>query len=140
MTRYSKYKNFIPLDFIDKKRVGEQKSNRLGIYTLVILNFVMLPINIENLFYNVEVVEPKSYAEEANYNYSDIYKWFTLNDISVESITVYDDVGEVILSDSNYLKDIDENGFLVKKVRIEDNNVIVTLRGDRTYEEKKQLY
>lgn len=137
MIRYSKYKNFIPIDFVNKKYLEEQKGNKLGVYALIILNFFLLPINIDNLFYNVEVVEPKYSVEEFSYKYSDIYKWLRLSSISAESIRVNDEVGELVFTDINAIKEIEENGFLVQKVRVEDDNIIVSLKGDRVYEEKQ---
>lgn len=134
MAKYSKYKNFIPIDFVNKKNLEEKKGNKLGVYALIILNFFLLPINIDNLFYNVE---PKYNVEEFSYNYSDIYKWLRLSNISAESIRVNDEVGELVFTDINAIKDIEKNGFLVQKLRVEDDNIIVSLKGDRVYEEKQ---
>jgi hypothetical protein len=136
MIRYSKYKNFIPIDFVNKKYLERQKGNKLGVYALVLLNFFLLPINIDNLFYHVEVVESKYNVEEFSYNYLDICKWLRLSNISPESIRVNDEVGEVVFTDINAIKDIEKNGFLIKKLRVEDDNIIVNLKGDRVYEEK----
>lgn len=134
MVRYSKYKKFIPINFVNKKYLEEKKGNKLGVYALIILNFFLLPINIDNLFYNVE---PKYSVEEFSYNYSDIYKWLRLRNISAESIRVNNEVGELVFTDINEIKDIEKNGFLVQKLRVEDDNIIVSLKGDRVYEEKQ---
>lgn len=134
MARYSKYKKFIPINFVNKKYLEEKKGNKLGVYALIILNFFLLPINIDNLFYNVE---PKYSVEEFSYNYSDIYKWLRLRNISAESIRVNNEVGELVFTDINEIKDIEKNGFLVQKLRVEDDNIIVSLKGDRVYEEKQ---
>lgn len=136
MKKYLKYKDFIPIDFINKKQIEERRGNKIGVFLLVILNFFLLPINIDNIFYNEEEVDLNPYLESMSYNYSDIHKWLTLSDISAKSIKVDGEVAELVLTDSSILENIEEKGFSVKKVRIEDDNIIVNLEGNKLYDEK----
>lgn len=136
MKKYLKYRNFIPLDFINKKSKEEKSSDRVGVIALLILNFALLPINFENLFYDKEK-ETFNFIEEDRYSYFEVCNWLELKDLSIEHIRVCDGLAEVIIKDKSTLKEIEDKGFLVKKIKIEDGNIIVNLKGDIIYEERQ---
>ena len=44
MKKYLKYKNFIPLDFIEKKKNKENKGNKRGFQVLILVNLILISI------------------------------------------------------------------------------------------------
>ncbi len=38
MKKYLRYKNFLPLDYIEKKKLKESKENKKGYQALILLN------------------------------------------------------------------------------------------------------
>lgn len=136
MKKYLKYKNFIPIEFINKKEYQDRKSNRFGISLLILLNLLLIPINLDNIFYRNEINKDENMVSEPQYNYSDIYKWLPLGDLSLKNININNGIAEVIAKDSNVLKDIEEKGFVIQKIKVEGDNIVVTLKGDIIYEEE----
>ena len=45
MKKYLKYKNFIPLDFIEKKKNKENKGNKRGFQVLILVNLILINVN-----------------------------------------------------------------------------------------------
>ena len=50
MKKYLKYKNFIPLDFIEKKKIKENKENKRGFQVLILVNLILITINLQFIF------------------------------------------------------------------------------------------
>ena len=50
MKKYLKYKNFIPLDFIEKKKNKENKGNKRGFQVLILVNLILISINLQFIF------------------------------------------------------------------------------------------
>ena len=42
MKKYLRYKDFLPLEFVEKKKLKESKENRRGYQVLILLNIILL--------------------------------------------------------------------------------------------------
>ena len=49
MKKYLKYKDFIPIEFVEKKQFKEREENRRGYKIILLLNIILLLFNMDNI-------------------------------------------------------------------------------------------
>ena len=105
MKKYLKYKNFIPLDFIEKKKNKENKGNKRGFQVLILVNLILISINLQFIFNKKEEEVIITSEKEGSYlNKEEIYKWLNLYDNKMVELNVENNDGSIIY---NIDEDID---------------------------------
>ena len=93
MKKYLKYKNFIPLDFIEKKKNKENKGNKRGFQVLILVNLILISINLQFIFNKKEEeVIITSEKEDSYLNKEEIYKWLNLYDNKMVIYNIDEDI------------------------------------------------
>lgn len=111
MKKYLKYKNFIPLDFIEKKKNKENKGNKRGFQVLILVNLILISINLQFIFNKKEEEVIITLEKEGSYlNKEEIYKWLNLYDNKMVELNVENNDGSIIYN-------IDERYWLFRKER-----------------------
>lgn len=125
MKKYLKYKNFIPMDFVERKQESESKDNKKGYNLLILTNIILLCVNIENIFKDnnkvQEVIKPeKEYIEN-----KELFKWINLYDENIINFKVENNRGELTYESNNDIRYLEELGLKINKVTNYENNKIV---------------
>lgn len=127
MKKYIENKNFIPSEYVNKKKSKEKKDSKVLILLLIILNFLLLPKSIdaiENYLSNndsVEVisndVEVKSSKQEEVINVLDY-----LNE-DIKTFNFSNSSGTIETENKNTIFYIEEeNDFKINSIRKVNNN------------------
>ena len=123
MKKYLRYKNFLPLDYIEKKKLKESKENKKGYQALILLNLILLSFNLKPLF-KEEIKTNNNY--EINDSYikpEEVSKWLGLYDNKhVENNEA--DITYNIDEDISYLE---ERGIVIKKITNKDDLKVVKI-------------
>lgn len=102
MTKYCLNKNFIPKDFVIRKKDKEECSNKRATLLLCILSTVLMPVTVKNTYFSFFKGENENNSVKEIYknndsNYESFYRWMDIiNDDTVgtfnnEDGTIYID-------------------------------------------------
>jgi len=125
MKKYLKYKDFIPIEFVEKKQFKEREENRRGYKIILLLNIILLLFNMENISKksdgNEYVDEPKKiYIEK-----EEIFKWINLYDENSIEFKVIDNVAEITYEKNKDINELEKLDAKIKKVTIYDDTKVV---------------
>lgn len=125
MKKYLKYKDFIPIEFVEKKQFKEREENRRGYKIILLLNIILLLFNMENISKksdgNEYVDEPKKiYIEK-----EEIFKWINLYDENSIEFKVIDNVAEITYEKNKDINELEKLGAQIKKVTTYDDTKVV---------------
>lgn len=121
MRNYTKYKDFLPKSYIEKKIQNNKESNKKAIWLLVALNLYMLPVNIKNVFKNDNdsVIVSTNYCNNDSF-IKEIEQWINLNNFKIESLEVEGEKGTIKTLNRDVLCEIEESGYNILNITKED--------------------
>lgn len=102
MTKYYLNKNFIPKDFVKRKRDEEECANKRATLLLCILSIALMPITIKSIYLSIFKDESNDNSIKEIYinnesNYESFYRWMdiinddTFGTFNNEHATIYFD-------------------------------------------------
>ena len=120
MKKYLKYKNFIPLDFIEKKKNKENKGNKRGFQVLILVNLILISFNKKE-----EEVIITSEKEDSYLNKEEIYKWLNLYDNKMVELNVENNDGSIIYNIDEDIDYLEKKGLTISKsTKIDEFKVV----------------
>lgn len=112
MKKYLKNKNFIPRDYVDKNINSKNKGNRRGMIYLVIINLIIFPIVVEQVFEKEEIIEIEKTIPIEEIHKDVIINWINEIDKEVISIKVENNTATMIVKSEQKIYDLEEKGVL----------------------------
>ena len=125
MKKYLKYKNFIPMDFVERKQESESKDNKKGYKLLILTNIILFCLNVENVFKGENKVEEVVKSEKTYIENKELFNWINLYDESIISFKVENNIGELTYESNSDIRYLEELGLKINKVTNYENNKIV---------------
>lgn len=125
MKKYLKYKNFIPINFVERKQENESNDNKKGYKLLILTNIILLFVNVENVFTDDYKIQKEINNKKAYIGDDEIFKWINLYDESIISFKVENNIGELTYESNSDIRYLEEIGLKINKVSNYDNNKIV---------------
>lgn len=125
MKKYLKYKDFIPIEFVEKKQFKEREENRRGYKIILLLNIILLLFNMENIS---KKSDGNEYADEPKKIYiekEEIFKWINLYDENSIEFKVIDNVAEITYEKNKDINELEKLGAQIKKVTTYDDTKVV---------------
>ncbi len=127
MKKYLRYKNFLPLDYIEKKKLKESKENKKGYQALILLNLILLSFNLKPLF-KEEIKTNNNY--EINDNYikpEEVSKWLGLYDNKIVELHVENNEADITYNIDEDISYLEERGIVIKKITNKDDLKVVKI-------------
>lgn len=126
MKKYLKYKNFIPMDFVERKQESENKDNKKGYKLLILTNIILLCVNIENIFKeDSSKVQEKVNSEKTYIENAQLFKWINLYDENIIDFKVDSNIAELTYEINSDIRYLEELGLNINKVtNYEDNKIV----------------
>ena len=125
MKKYLRYKNFLPLDYIEKKKLKESKENKKGYQALILLNLILLSFNLKPLF-KEEIKTNNNY--EINDSYikpEEVSKWLGLYDNKIVELHVENNEADITYNIDEDISYLEERGIVIKKITNKDDLKVV---------------
>ena len=127
MKKYLRYKNFLPLDYIEKKNLKESKENKKGYQALILLNLILLSFNLKPLF-KEEIKTNNNY--EINDSYikpEEVSKWLGLYDNKIVELHVENNEADITYNIDEDISYLEERGIVIKKITNKDDLKVVKI-------------
>ena len=127
MKKYLRYKNFLPLDYIEKKKLKESKENKKGYQALILLNLILLSFNLKPLF-KEEIKTNNNY--EINDSYikpEEVSKWLGLYDNKIVELHVENNEADITYNIDEDISYLEERGIVIKKITKKDDLKVVKI-------------
>ena len=127
MKKYLRYKNFLPLDYIEKKKLKESKENKKGYEALILLNLILLSFNLKPLF-KEEIKTNNNY--EINDSYikpEEVSKWLGLYDNKIVELHVENNEADITYNIDEDISYLEERGIVIKKITNKDDLKVVKI-------------
>lgn len=127
MKKYLRYKNFLPLDYIEKKKLKESKENKKGYQALILLNLILLSFNLKPLF-KEEIKTNNNY--EINDSYikpEEVSKWLGLYDNKIVELHVENNEADITYNIDEDISYLEERGIVIKKITNKDDLKVVKI-------------
>ena len=127
MKIYLRYKNFLPLDYIEKKKLKESKENKKGYQALILLNLILLSFNLKPLF-KEEIKTNNNY--EINDSYikpEEVSKWLGLYDNKIVELHVENNEADITYNIDEDISYLEERGIVIKKITNKDDLKVVKI-------------
>lgn len=127
MKKYLRYKNFFPLDYIEKKKLKESKENKKGYQALILLNLILLSFNLKPLF-KEEIKTNNNY--EINDSYikpEEVSKWLGLYDNKIVELHVENNEADITYNIDEDISYLEERGIVIKKITNKDDLKVVKI-------------
>ena len=127
MKKYMRYKNFLPLDYIEKKKLKESKENKKGYQALILLNLILLSFNLKPLF-KEEIKTNNNY--EINDSYikpEEVSKWLGLYDNKIVELHVENNEADITYNIDEDISYLEERGIVIKKITNKDDLKVVKI-------------
>ena len=127
MKKYLRYKNFLPLDYIEKKKLKESKENKKGYQSLILLNLILLSFNLKPLF-KEEIKTNNNY--EINDSYikpEEVSKWLGLYDNKIVELHVENNEADITYNIDEDISYLEERGIVIKKITNKDDLKVVKI-------------
>ena len=127
MKKYLRYKNFLPLDYIEKKKLKESKENKKGYQALILLNLILLSFNLKPLF-KEEIKTNNNY--EINDSYikpEEVSKWLGLYDNKIVELHVENNEADINYNIDEDISYLEERGIVIKKITNKDDLKVVKI-------------
>ena len=127
MKKYLRYKNFLPLDYIGKKKLKESKENKKGYQALILLNLILLSFNLKPLF-KEEIKTNNNY--EINDSYikpEEVSKWLGLYDNKIVELHVENNEADITYNIDEDISYLEERGIVIKKITNKDDLKVVKI-------------
>lgn len=127
MKKYLRYKNFLPLDYIEKKKLKESKENKKGYQAIILLNLILLSFNLKPLF-KEEIKTNNNY--EINDSYikpEEVSKWLGLYDNKIVELHVENNEADITYNIDEDISYLEERGIVIKKITNKDDLKVVKI-------------
>ncbi len=127
MKKYLRYKNFLPLDYIEKKKLKESKENKKGYQALILLNLILLSFNLKPLF-KEEIKTNNNY--EINDSYikpEEVSKGLGLYDNKIVELHVENNEADITYNIDEDISYLEERGIVIKKITNKDDLKVVKI-------------
>ena len=127
MKKYLRYKNFLPLDYIEKKKLKESKENKKGYQALILLNLILLSFNLKPLF-KEEIKTNNNY--EIDYSFikpEEVSKWLGLYDNKIVELHVENNEADITYNIDEDISYLEERGIVIKKITNKDDLKVVKI-------------
>ena len=127
MKKYLRYKNFLPLDYIEKKKLKESKETKKGYQALILLNLILLSFNLKPLF-KEEIKTNNNY--EINDSYikpEEVSKWLGLYDNKIVELHVENNEADITYNIDEDISYLEERGIVIKKITNKDDLKVVKI-------------
>ena len=127
MKKYLRYKNFLPLDYIEKKKLKASKENKKGYQALILLNLILLSFNLKPLF-KEEIKTNNNY--EINDSYikpEEVSKWLGLYDNKIVELHVENNEADITYNIDEDISYLEERGIVIKKITNKDDLKVVKI-------------
>lgn len=127
MKKYLRYKNFLPLDYTEKKKLKESKENKKGYQALILLNLILLSFNLKPLF-KEEIKTNNNY--EINDSYikpEEVSKWLGLYDNKIVELHVENNEADITYNIDEDISYLEERGIVIKKITNKDDLKVVKI-------------
>lgn len=127
MKKYLRYKNFLPLDYIEKKKLKESKENKKGYQALILLNLILLSFNLKPLF-KEEIKTNNNY--EINDSYikpEEVSKWLGVYDNKIVELHVENNEADITYNIDEDISYLEERGIVIKKITNKDDLKVVKI-------------
>ena len=127
MKKYLRYKNFLPLDYIEKKKLKESKENKKGYQALILLNLILLSFNLKPLF-KEEIKTNNNY--EINDSYikpEEVSEWLGLYDNKIVELHVENNEADITYNIDEDISYLEERGIVIKKITNKDDLKVVKI-------------
>lgn len=127
MKKYLRYKNFLTLDYIEKKKLKESKENKKGYQALILLNLILLSFNLKPLF-KEEIKTNNNY--EINDSYikpEEVSKWLGLYDNKIVELHVENNEADITYNIDEDISYLEERGIVIKKITNKDDLKVVKI-------------
>ena len=127
MKKYLRYKNFLPLEQIVKKKLKESKENKKEYQALILLNLILLSFNLKPLF-KEEIKTNNNY--EINDSYikpEEVSKWLGLYDNKIVELHVENNEADITYNIDEDISYLEERGIVIKKITNKDDLKVVKI-------------
>ena len=115
MKKYLKYKNFVPFEFLEKKKRKQNKENKKWIQILIIVNLILISINLKFVFKKEDKVIITNEKERDYLNKDDIYKWLNLYDNKMIELYVENNEGNITYKIDEDIAYLEDKGLIISK-------------------------
>ena len=122
-----RYKNFLPLDYIEKNKLKESKEHKKGDQALILLNLILLSFNLKPLF-KEEIKTNNNY--EINDSYikpEEVSKWLGLYDNKIVELHVENNEADITYNIDEDISYLEERGIVIKKITNKDDLKVVKI-------------
>ena len=127
MKKYLRYKNFLPLDYIEKKKLKESKENKKGYQALILLNLILLSFNLKPLF-KEEIKTNNNYDINDSYiKPEEVSKWLGLYDNKIVELHVENNEADITYNIDEDISYLEERGIVIKKITNKDDLKVVKI-------------
>ncbi|WP_042396719.1 hypothetical protein [Clostridium saudiense] len=127
MKKYLRYKNFLPLDYIEKKKLKESKENKKGYQALILLNLILLSFNLKPLF-KEEIKTNNNYEIDDSYiKPEEVSKWLGLYDNKIVELHVENNEADITYNIDEDISYLEERGIVIKKITNKDDLKVVKI-------------
>lgn len=130
MKKYLRHKEFIPIDFVEKRNLKDIKGSKKGYEILIFLNILLFIFNLKNVFSKDENIDLQPEPQKKYIEKEEIFRWINLYDKSIINFQVHNDIGEITYSKDRDLKYLEALGVKIKKVTNYDEDKVVKVMYD----------
>lgn len=131
MANYKEYKEFIPKSFEEKNRMIQERGKKKGKLLIIMLNFILLPLNINIIKEKClagEINAAQDIVVEKGIAVDTIEKWLSINKIDFTNINIENGKGKITIESLSEVKNIEEAGFRVNSLKEDDKKYIVEIK------------
>ena len=125
MKKYLKYKNFLPLDYVEKKKLKENKENKKGYQALILLNLILLSFNLKPLFKDEVKVNDDYEIRDTYIEPEEVSKWLTLYDSKIVELQVENNEANITYKVDEDISYLENKGVVIKKITNKDDLKVV---------------
>lgn len=125
MKKYLKYKNFLPLDYVEKKKLKENKENKKGYQALILLNLILLSFNLKPLFKDEVKVNDDYEIRDTYIEPEEVSKWLTLYDSKIVELQVENNEANITYKVDEDISYLEHKGVVIKKITNKDDLKVV---------------
>lgn len=131
MANYKEYKEFIPKSFEEKNRMIQERGKKKGKLLIIMLNFILLPLNINIIKEKClagEINAAQDIVVEKGIAADTIEKWLSINKVDFTSVNIENGKGKITIESLSEVKNIEEAGFRVNSLKEDDKKYIVEIK------------
>lgn len=125
MKKYLKYKNFLPLDYVEKKKLKGNKENKKGYQALILLNLILLSFNLKPLFKDEVKVNDDYEIRDTYIEPEEVSKWLTLYDSKIVELQVENNEANITYKVDEDISYLEHKGVVIKKITNKDDLKVV---------------